>query len=118
MTKKKPLGECEVTPSGMDGIISLTINEVYFISCPIAFGKWIANIKKSLCTICTICTMEGGKCRKCRKCKAKNDIRIVRILRNLTFLSANFYTGMACRAMDDVRSRRGTKVPRTERRRR
>ncbi len=30
--------------------------------------------------------------------------------------SANFYTGMACRAMDDVRSRRGTKVPRTERR--
>jgi len=30
--------------------------------------------------------------------KQKNDIRIVRILRNLTFLSANFYrTGMECR---------------------
>jgi hypothetical protein len=38
-TKKKTLGECEVTPSGRNGILSLTINEVYFISCPIAFGK-------------------------------------------------------------------------------
>ena len=36
----------------------------------------------------------------------KNDVRKVRnvrILRNLTFLSANFYTGIACLAMDDVR---------------
>ena len=101
MTKKKPLGECEVTPSGMDGIISLTINEVYFISCPIAFGKWIANIKKSLCTICT---MEGESAESAESARQKNDIRIVRILRNLTFLSANFYIGgMACRTMDKRR---------------
>jgi hypothetical protein len=39
MDKEKTLGECEVTPSGRNGILSLTINEVYFISCPIAFGK-------------------------------------------------------------------------------
>ena len=92
MDKEKPLDECKVTPSGRNGIISLTINEVYFISCPIAFGKWIANIKKSHCTICTICTMEGESAESAESARQKNDIRIVRILRNLTFLSANFYT--------------------------
>ena len=40
--------------------------------------------------------MEGESAESARQ---KNDIRIVRILRNLTFLSANFYrTGMASRA--------------------
>ena len=48
MDKEKTLGECEVTPSGMGGIISLTINEICFTSCPIAFGKWIANIKNHI----------------------------------------------------------------------
>ena len=34
----------------------------------------------------------------------KNDVRIVRILRNLTFLSANFYIGgIACLAMEEER---------------
>ena len=46
------------------------VHRVYFTSCPIAFGKWIANIKKSHCTICTT-ALWRGKCRKCRKCKAK-----------------------------------------------
>ena len=42
----------------------------------------------------------------------KNDIRIVRILRNLTFLSANFYTsGIPCRTMDDGRRKRGVSYP-------
>ena len=35
MDKEKPLGEYEVTPSGMGGIISLTKNEVYLTSCPV-----------------------------------------------------------------------------------
>ena len=102
MDKEKPLDECEATPRGMGGIISLTINEVYFISCPIAFGKWIANIKKSHCTICTICTMEGESAESAESARQKNDIRIVRILRNLTFLSANFYTtGIRCRGKEE-----------------
>ena len=67
MDKEKPLDECEATPRGMGGIISLTINEVYFISCPIAFGKWIAYKKITLHYL----HYGGGKCRKCRKCKAK-----------------------------------------------
>ena len=70
MNKEKPLGECEVMPSGMGGIISLTINEVYFISCPIAFGKWIANIKKSHCTICST-ALWRGKVQKVQKVQGK-----------------------------------------------
>ena len=55
MDKEKTLGECEVTPSGMGDIRSLTINAICFTSCPIAFGKWIAYKKITL----HYCTLEG-----------------------------------------------------------
>ena len=51
------------------------------------------------CTICTICTLERESAESAESAMQKNNIKIVRILRNLTFLSANFYrTGMASRA--------------------
>jgi len=43
--------------------------------------------------------LERESAESAESAKQKNDIRNVRILRNLTFLSANFYrTGMASRA--------------------
>ena len=46
------------------------VHRVYFTSCPIAFGKWIANIKKSHCTICTT-ALWRGKVQKVQKVQGK-----------------------------------------------
>ena len=62
------------------------VHRVYFTSCPIAFGKWIANIKNHIALFALL--HFGGE--SAESARQKND-------------SANFYTsGMACRAMDDV----------------
>ena len=52
--------------------------------------------------------MERESAESAESARQKNDIRKVRILRNLTFLSANFYIGgIPCRTMDDVKENAG-----------
>ena len=46
------------------------VHRVYFTSCPIAFGKWIANIKKITLHSLHYCTLEG-KVQKVQKVQGK-----------------------------------------------